>query len=108
MGSTVGSNSSKQSRQFHTEWIVGRGNWLRYDCERQGMLCVLCQKHDHNGRRRFNQGTWSKEPCRRLRLNSITPYFYNIKRDNTLDFQTYWLLHTVYMDQILPKECFSK
>ena len=28
-GSTVGSNSSKQSRQFHTEWLVGRGNWLR-------------------------------------------------------------------------------
>ena len=74
-GSTVGCNSSKQSRQFHTEWVVGRGNWLRYDRKRQGMLCVLCQKHDRNrinGRQRFNQDTWSKVPCKRLRLNNIT------------------------------------
>ena len=31
-GSTIGSNSSKQLRQFHTEWPVGRGNWRHAVC----------------------------------------------------------------------------
>ena len=55
MGSTVGSNSSKQSREFLTEWLACRTRQLADDRKRQGMLCVLCQKHDHNG----DDSTWA-------------------------------------------------
>ncbi|XP_062521189.1 uncharacterized protein LOC134196128 [Corticium candelabrum] len=40
------STSSKQSVGFRSEWRVGQMEWLRYDSQSKGMLCVLCQKHD--------------------------------------------------------------
>ena len=61
------SASSKHSKSFHVEWITGRP-WLRYDAERQGMICLWCKKYD---KKPYNRTTWNKEPCTRLRLESV-------------------------------------
>ncbi|XP_065843451.1 zinc finger protein 862-like [Oscarella lobularis] len=65
--SRSGSDRSKQSGKFQTEWLAGR-KWLQYDDERKGMLCVLCQKYDQKP---YNRDVWNKVPCTRMRLHSI-------------------------------------
>ena len=61
-------DSSKQSTTFRADWLVGR-SWLRYDHDRKGMLCVLCQKYE---KRPLNRNVWTTGPCKRIRLASIT------------------------------------
>ncbi|XP_065831995.1 zinc finger protein 862-like [Oscarella lobularis] len=61
------STSSKQSGGFRSEWRVGRMEWLRYDSQSKGMLCVLCQKHDKTA----DRAPWTSIPCTRLRLESV-------------------------------------
>ena len=41
--------------------------WLRYDSQSKGMLCVLCQKHDKTA----DRAPWTSIPCTRLRLESV-------------------------------------
>ncbi len=62
--------SSKQSRQFNADWLVGRQEWLKY-VHGQGMSCLLCRKYN---KRPFNNDIWNSQPCARLRLQSITTH----------------------------------
>jgi hypothetical protein len=65
--STSTSSSSKQSRKFNASWLRGRKQWFVYKPE-EGMYCSLCQKYDQ---RPYNRDIWNKQPCSRLRLQSI-------------------------------------
>ena len=63
---TTSSGGSKQLRKFNAGWMKGRKQWLVYKPE--GMYCSLCQKYDQ---RPYNRDIWNKQPCSRLRLQSI-------------------------------------
>ena len=60
---STSTSSLKQSRKFNAGWMKGRKQWLVYKPE-----CSLCQKYDQ---RPYNRDVWNKQPCSRLRLQSI-------------------------------------
>ena len=67
--STVKSKKSKHAHGFHPNWKKNR-QWLSY-IEGKGMFCTLCQKHDIKP---FDRDVWNKQPCRRLRLESVVDH----------------------------------
>ena len=69
--STSSSSSSKQAAGFQKKWLKKRKHWLEYIHGKGGMFCKLCRKHNKTA---FGHDIWTKTPCKRLRLQSVTSH----------------------------------
>ena len=79
----LASRPSRQASKFSTDWLIGREHWLKY-LPGQGMICALCQKHNKNP---FSHGSWTKTPCTRLRLQSITAHEVSVSHKESLKLE---------------------
>ena len=60
---------SKHAASFKESWGKRR-HWLVF-MRGKGLFCQSCQRHDMKP---FGRDTWKKQPCKRLRLQSVTDH----------------------------------
>lgn len=94
----IKTKKSKHAVSFKESWKKGRP-WLIH-VSGKGMFCQSCQRH---GMMPFDRDTWNKQPCTRLRLESVTDHERSAAHKSALKQDVEATLHADVAVSIVPR-----